>query len=122
MNKISLALRAIGVITLLVSIVGEAVGFNQPLPDKDNDGIPDDEDRCENVKGVEERNGCPSRKTNDADGDGVIDREDECPDTYGNKINGCPIDQGGSTIPLVIGSLLFASGIGYQYYKEEQLW
>lgn len=122
MNTVSLTLIGVGVFIILFSMASGVVGFDQAQADKDGDGIPDDEDRCENVKGVEERNGCPSQKTNDADGDGVIDREDQCPQTYGNKRNGCPIDQGGSTIPLVIGASLIAVGAGYQYYTEGTPW
>jgi type IX secretion system PorP/SprF family membrane protein len=55
-------------------------------PDKDNDGIPDGEDKCPDVSGVREFEGCP-----DTDGDGVQDSEDACVNQRGTAaFNGCP--------------------------------
>jgi hypothetical protein len=31
-----------------------------PVPDTDNDGINDEEDRCPDAKGTKENNGCPA--------------------------------------------------------------
>jgi outer membrane protein OmpA-like peptidoglycan-associated protein len=54
--------------------------------DKDDDDIPDDEDKCPTVAGPPETNGCP-----DTDGDKIIDIEDDCPKEPGPKtLNGCP--------------------------------
>ena len=67
----------------------------QDRPDRDGDGIPDDEDACPDVKGVKtddpKTNGCPP----DRDGDGILDDDDACPDVKGvktddPKTNGCP--------------------------------
>ncbi len=67
-------------------------------PDRDGDGIFDDEDACPDVKGVRtddpKTNGCPP----DRDGDGIIDDEDACPDVKGEKNddpkkNGCPPEE-----------------------------
>ncbi|MDX2360042.1 MAG: OmpA family protein [Crocinitomicaceae bacterium] len=57
------------------------------LPDEDNDGIPDSEDKCPSIFGKGE-NGCPNH---DSDGDGVPDSVDDCPDKRGVLENdGCP--------------------------------
>ncbi len=66
-----------------------------PKPaDRDNDGIPDDEDACPDVYGLAATRGCPDR-----DGDGIIDSEDACPDQAGPKATkGCP-DKDGDGIP-----------------------
>jgi outer membrane protein OmpA-like peptidoglycan-associated protein len=54
--------------------------------DRDNDQIPDDEDKCPGVFGPPESDGCP-----DSDGDKIIDSEDDCPREPGSKaLNGCP--------------------------------
>ncbi len=67
-------------------------------PDRDRDGVYDDEDACPDVAGVHtddpKTNGCPP----DRDGDGVPDADDTCPDTPGvktddPKTNGCPFDR-----------------------------
>jgi outer membrane protein OmpA-like peptidoglycan-associated protein len=63
-----------------------------PLPptavDRDNDGVPDSEDRCPDAPGPRENGGCPDQ---DSDGDGVPDRLDRCPGLYGSSANqGCP--------------------------------
>jgi outer membrane protein OmpA-like peptidoglycan-associated protein len=59
-------------------------------PDSDNDGIIDSEDKCPNVFGPLEFNGCP-----DTDGDGVVDMMDDCPDVAGlAAFNGCPDTDG----------------------------
>ena len=56
------------------------------IPDTDGDGIPDSEDVCPEVVGVEAFNGCP-----DTDGDGLEDRKDQCPNIAGTKeLQGCP--------------------------------
>lgn len=55
-------------------------------PDKDNDGIPDDEDKCPDVSGVRDFEGCP-----DTDKDGIQDSEDACVNEPGlAALKGCP--------------------------------
>ncbi len=55
-------------------------------PDTDADGIPDNLDGCPEEAGPEENNGCP-----DTDGDGVLDKDDTCVDVPGLvELNGCP--------------------------------
>lgn len=77
--------------------------------DEDNDGIYDYKDKCPNVAGVKELNGCPekgsqpnktSKNNLDSDGDGILNRIDHCPNVAGLiKNNGCPIvDSDGDTI------------------------
>ncbi|MDR1113403.1 MAG: DUF5723 family protein [Bacteroidales bacterium] len=57
-----------------------------PFPDRDGDGVPDKDDECPNEPGAVALHGCPDR-----DGDGVADKNDECPDVPGlPQFNGCP--------------------------------
>ncbi|MGB2171625.1 MAG: OmpA family protein [Flavobacteriaceae bacterium] len=59
-------------------------------PDTDEDGIPDTEDDCPETAGPKENNGCP-----DTDGDGVLDKDDACPEEVGAvELNGCPDTDG----------------------------
>ncbi|MFL2591073.1 MAG: OmpA family protein [Flavobacteriaceae bacterium] len=59
-------------------------------PDTDGDGIQDGEDNCPDEPGSVENNGCP-----DSDGDGVVDKDDECPETAGvAELGGCPDTDG----------------------------
>lgn len=61
-----------------------------PVPviaDRDNDGVVDADDKCPDVAGFAEFQGCPDR-----DGDGIADADDKCPDVAGlSKYEGCPI-------------------------------
>lgn len=58
--------------------------------DSDGDGIPDEEDLCPNMAGLEEFTGCP-----DTDEDGIHDILDKCPETPGLKVmSGCPDSDG----------------------------
>jgi len=76
-------------------------------PDTDKDGIPDNDDICPEVAGLEAFNGCP-----DTDGDGIEDAMDQCPNDSGPKeTQGCP-DTDGDTIsddkdkcPTVAGTI-----------------
>src|SRR5690554_723173 len=64
-------------------------------PDRDGDGVADDEDKCPDVAGVPENDGCPA----DRDGDGVYDTDDKCPDVAGVLENdGCPADRDGDGV------------------------
>ncbi|HVH43185.1 MAG TPA: OmpA family protein, partial [Labilithrix sp.] len=67
-------------------------------PDRDKDGIFDDDDACPDVAGVKDpdpkKNGCPPEPP-DADHDGILDQEDACPSEPGPRTNdpqtnGCP--------------------------------
>ena len=56
--------------------------------DTDEDGIPDNEDRCPTQKGIRELQGCPRV---DSDGDGISDDRDACPQMPGMTLfDGCP--------------------------------
>ena len=60
-----------------------------PIPDTDGDGILDPDDKCVDVPGVPEYEGCPIP---DTDGDGVFDPDDKCVDVPGvPEYDGCPI-------------------------------
>ena len=55
-------------------------------PDTDEDGVPDPQDDCPEVAGPAENNGCP-----DTDGDTVLDKDDACPEVAGLvALGGCP--------------------------------
>jgi serine/threonine-protein kinase len=57
-----------------------------PPPDRDDDGVPDDQDRCPDQSGSAELTGCP-----DSDGDGIPDLDDMCPTSFGlPQCDGCP--------------------------------
>jgi OmpA-OmpF porin, OOP family len=55
-------------------------------PDTDGDGITDAADTCPKDKGLPAMNGCP-----DTDGDGIVDKDDACPADKGSAaLGGCP--------------------------------
>jgi outer membrane protein OmpA-like peptidoglycan-associated protein/opacity protein-like surface antigen len=59
------------------------------VTDRDNDGIPDTDDKCPDVPGLAKYNGCPIP---DTDKDGINDENDKCPTVPGlAKYSGCPI-------------------------------
>ena len=77
-----------------------------PLPDRDGDGIPDDQDACpdrpEDIDGFEDSDGCPDI---DNDLDRVLDIADKCPnvpETYNGyeDDDGCP-----DTVPADVDAL-----------------
>jgi outer membrane protein OmpA-like peptidoglycan-associated protein len=85
-------LAAAGATSIVASGVEPAA---KALADRDGDGIPDVDDRCPDVPGVDSldpaRVGCPL----DTDGDGVPDADDACPRDKGEpssdpKQSGCP--------------------------------
>ncbi len=68
----------------------------ETLPDTDGDGVFDENDKCPEVAGVVENDGCPI----DRDGDGVADEKDKCPRTAGPIANnGCPFDKDKDGVP-----------------------
>jgi outer membrane protein OmpA-like peptidoglycan-associated protein len=64
----------------------EQHGTYRGCPDRDDDKVPDEVDKCREVSGKERTNGCP-----DDDGDGFADVEgvDKCIGKYGDN-DGCP--------------------------------
>ncbi len=68
--------------------VGRFDWHKKPPPDRDNDGIADDDDACPDLAGTAS-NGCP-----DGDGDSVPDNQDVCPRDPGPKPSGCPDSDG----------------------------
>jgi outer membrane protein OmpA-like peptidoglycan-associated protein len=97
------ALRPAGARDLRVALLGLEIGFSthpaslpEPPPpvvlgtvverilvtgDRDNDGVPDADDKCpldpEDRDGFQDQDGCPDL---DNDGDGIADAADKCPD------------------------------------------
>jgi hypothetical protein len=72
------------------------LGWTPRSHDKDNDGVPDDVDQCEELAedrdGIDDDDGCPE---DDADDDGIQDQVDACPKVKGEpdpdpRKNGCP--------------------------------
>ena len=78
--------------------------------DRDGDGVNNKEDKCPDVAGLAELNGCPDT---DSDKDGVMDCCDKCPDVAGlAAFAGCPdtdgdgIEDSKDKCPEVAGSKL----------------
>jgi outer membrane protein OmpA-like peptidoglycan-associated protein len=64
---------------------GLSLAFGGVTPDRDDDGVHDDEDQCPDQAGIPP-DGCP-----DTDSDGISDRNDKCPNEAGDaKWEGCP--------------------------------
>ncbi len=77
-----------------VGIKFEMGNGEDEVTDSDQDGIPDEADRCPNKAGIASLFGCP-----DADGDGIADQNDDCPFEKGlPDLNGCP-DSDGDHVP-----------------------
>ncbi|EFK33615.1 Alpha-agarase precursor [Chryseobacterium gleum] len=69
-------------------IAGPVENEGCPWPESDGDGVIDKDDACPTVAGPPENNGCPWP---DADGDGILDKDDACPTVPGlPEYNGCP--------------------------------
>ena len=93
---------------VLIGVISATSFAQTGAPDRDGDGVPDDQDRCVSEMGPATNNGCPlppantpvppsvitpeTRNTDgDRDGDGVSDSADACPDTFGTSaLGGCP--------------------------------
>lgn len=66
---------------------------NLVVNDRDHDGTPDASDKCPEVPGPAENNGCPYETIHDSDHDGVPDSIDKCPTVPGPaENNGCPYE------------------------------
>lgn len=88
---------------------GASVGihFFIDRKDRDHDGVSDRKDKCPDVWGMPDFDGCP-----DTDGDGIPDTQDSCALVAGPaKFNGCPDTDGDGTpdktdaCPLVAGPI-----------------
>src|SRR5579871_1051621 len=64
--------------------------FKKPPADPDGDGVYGDKDKCPNVPGPPQNEGCP---ITDKDKDGIVDALDKCPDEPGapGRPDGCPL-------------------------------
>ena len=72
------------------SLVSLGVSYGFGSGDSDKDGVSDKKDKCPDVPGLKEFEGCP-----DTDGDGIQDGEDDCPEEAGPaENNGCPDTDG----------------------------
>lgn len=86
-------------------VAAAPVPIAAPVPDMDNDGVPDSIDKCPTIPGLAEFDGCP-----DTDGDGVPDNLDKCPLVPGLKaFDGCP-DTDGDGIPDNIDKCPYVAG------------
>ena len=73
-----------------INLAGEIDNNGCPWPDNDKDGIKNTEDSCIDEAGPKENNGCPWA---DNDKDGVPNKDDNCLNEAGPKENnGCPKD------------------------------
>lgn len=87
-------------------ITGAEENEGCPWPDSDQDGVLDKDDDCPEVAGLAEKGGCP---LTDKDEDGVDDEKDNCPDEAGSIKNiGCP-DQPISIIEIIKDSQILFS-------------
>ncbi|MDW9382432.1 VWA domain-containing protein [Chryseobacterium sp. JV558] len=69
-------------------IAGPVENEGCPWVESDGDGVIDKDDACPTVPGPPENNGCPWP---DTDGDGIFDKDDACPTVPGMpEYNGCP--------------------------------
>ncbi|MDR4892623.1 MULTISPECIES: vWA domain-containing protein [unclassified Chryseobacterium] len=69
-------------------IAGPIENEGCPWVESDGDGVIDKDDACPTVAGPPENNGCPWP---DTDGDGILDKDDACPTVPGlPEYNGCP--------------------------------
>jgi OmpA-OmpF porin, OOP family len=86
---------------LAFSFGGEKKIEEPPAPlDSDNDGVPDNLDKCPNTPAgvVVDKDGCPV----DSDKDGVPDYLDKCPNTPAGVVvdkDGCPVDSDKDGVP-----------------------
>lgn len=90
------ALQGLVEVTFSVSPAPLAAIIHLEDDDSDQDGMPDDADRCpdqpEDIDGFEDEDGCPDP---DNDGDGIPDATDKCPNAAEDKdgfedADGCP--------------------------------
>ena len=73
-----------------IDLAGEIDNNGCPWPDNDNDGVKNAEDSCVDEAGPLENKGCPWA---DDDEDGVPNKDDNCIDEAGPKENnGCPTE------------------------------
>jgi OOP family OmpA-OmpF porin len=69
-------------------VAGDKENEGCPWPDDYNDGVANKDDACPDEAGTAADKGCPSV---DADGDGVADKDDACPNEAGTAASqGCP--------------------------------
>ena len=74
-------------------LISVGVSYDFGVGDRDKDGVNDKKDKCPDVPGLKEFEGCP-----DTDEDGVPDPQDDCPEVAGPaENNGCP-DTDGDTV------------------------
>lgn len=72
------------------NIAGPVDNQGCPWPDTDKDGVPDKDDGCISLPGPVATHGCP-----DSDGDGIADDGDNCPSIPGPlSAQGCPDNDG----------------------------
>jgi outer membrane protein OmpA-like peptidoglycan-associated protein len=87
----------------IVAMVGFLPETDSSRKDRDEDGVPDEQDACPDDPGVKtpdpQTNGCPA-PPGDQDADGVKDEVDKCPTEWGEKDNqGCPKDKDKDGVP-----------------------
>jgi len=82
--------------------------------DWDNDGTPNEKDRCPRTAGPAELDGCPDR-----DGDGVPDIDDKCPDQPGPVPNdGCPLAENEPLVEIETERLSLKDAIHFDTAKD----
>ncbi|WP_336703440.1 VWA domain-containing protein [Chryseobacterium indologenes] len=95
-------------------IAGPVENEGCPWVESDGDGVIDKDDACPTVPGPPENNGCPWP---DTDGDGILDKDDACPTVPGlPEYNGCPKPKSVTAMEVVSSrSISYESGRVYDH-------
>ncbi|WP_213280063.1 vWA domain-containing protein [Chryseobacterium indologenes] len=92
-------------------IAGPVENEGCPWVESDGDGVIDKDDACPTVAGPPENNGCPWP---DTDGDGILDKDDACPTVPGMpEYNGCPKPKSVTAMEVVSSRSFHESGRVY---------
>ncbi|MFN8530043.1 MAG: hypothetical protein U0670_15690 [Anaerolineae bacterium] len=105
---------------ILIILAMTAISSVSAQQDSDGDHVPDLQDRCPQVTGLRENEGCPAlggdRPAPDRDGDGVADFVDQCPDEVGTGFtNGCPVSFNGNGAAPTPISIPFIAWVSWDY-------
>ncbi len=95
-------------------VAGDKENDGCPWPDDDNDGVANKDDACPDEAGTAADKGCPSV---DTDGDGVADEDDSCPNEAGTAATqGCPANPKAIVdfLQNAAGNILFTAGSDVQ--------
>ncbi len=99
-------------------IAGPVENEGCPWVESDGDGVIDKDDACPTVTGPPENNGCPWP---DTDGDGILDKDDACPTVPGlPEYNGCPKPKSVTAMEVVSSRKFHESGRVYDHHVGDK--